>query len=583
MQIIVRKILAIALCAGMATAWLTAQNSALSFREIPLQNLQAFTAADWRLVGTVSGRFDHDHFTTTPGTGIVTSPANGAQPLKTNLTHGDAALELDFMLTPGATASVILQDQYAIELNDSWHNDAARTTWCGTLPGGATPFPRYNAAFAPGLWQHLSVEFQAARFDAAGAVVQPARVVSLKINGLLLYEQVTLKPMPGVPARATGPLVLRHNGGGVFFRQIRYALLDDLPARLTDLSYEYFERPNAKAEKADKLIRAGKTPLVDTRLADIKTNFLLKFTGTLKVDKAADYRWILRRNSMGSLKINDKMVIPLNWKGVFDTSSAVVALPVGEHRFELVYDQRSSGAAALGLTLIAPNTRPLLLHAPPSLPAVIAAPLMALETPAQPRVIRGFYEYNGKKLTQTIAVGDPSGAHFMYDLDGPGPLTVWKGDFLNVAEMWYARGEPQTMEPLGATLQLVRTPLADSIYALRYAGYQLDKQGRPTFRYKGTGWGVEDALTGAGRGLERRLTIRRESAAAPASICLVETNRIDALGDGLYGIDQRYFIKMSPDSAALVTLRPVGARQQLTVNVTDRFPEPAVIVYEIIF
>ncbi|NJO87283.1 MAG: hypothetical protein HC821_04650 [Lewinella sp.] len=51
---------------------------------------------------------------------------------------------------------------------------------------------------APGLWQHLSLEFRAPRFDQYGRKLQNARLLALRINGIVVHQNIELtRTTPG--------------------------------------------------------------------------------------------------------------------------------------------------------------------------------------------------------------------------------------------------------------------------------------------------------------------------------------------------------------------------------------------------
>jgi hypothetical protein len=86
--------------------------------------------------------------------------------------------------------------------------------------------PLVNASRPPGQWQAYDIVFRAPRFDAAGALVRPARVTVLH-NGVLVQDGVTLtgptahKARPPYAAHAERlPLKLQDHGDPVRFRNI---------------------------------------------------------------------------------------------------------------------------------------------------------------------------------------------------------------------------------------------------------------------------------------------------------------------------------------------------------------------------
>ena len=84
--------------------------------------------------------------------------------------------------------------------------------------------PSINACLKPGQWQRYVIEWQAPKFDAAGAKATNAKFLKVELNGQPLHENLEMKEQtPGgvvgkeVPA---GPLMFQGNHGPVAFRNI---------------------------------------------------------------------------------------------------------------------------------------------------------------------------------------------------------------------------------------------------------------------------------------------------------------------------------------------------------------------------
>lgn len=84
--------------------------------------------------------------------------------------------------------------------------------------------PRVNACLPPLTWQTYDVDFTAARFDAAGKLLQPARA-TVRLNGVVIHEHqelphaTTAAPITTVTPEP-GPIYLQHHGNPVFYRNI---------------------------------------------------------------------------------------------------------------------------------------------------------------------------------------------------------------------------------------------------------------------------------------------------------------------------------------------------------------------------
>ncbi len=100
----------------------------------------------------------------------------------------------------------------------------------------------------------------------------------------------------------------------------------------------------------------------------------------------------------------------------------------------------------------------------------------------RPIVLRAFLADVGPRA---IAVGMPSGLHFAFDAGSARLADAWKGDFLDTSGAWAGRGGNE----LGGLGERVWVAPAGPLLALRgrdapaphFEGYELDRQGLPTF------------------------------------------------------------------------------------------------------
>ncbi len=211
---------------------------------LPLDSLAAFRApaATWQVAGALGGDPRRDAtFAALPGTGLLlgTSSASAA-PLLTHADYGDLDLDFDFLLGPAADATVYLQGRYAFRLADP-------------------------TARAPGLWQHLRVEFRAPRFDAAGEKNSPARLVKIVLNGFTVRENLDLPaPTAGAPLAGEsplGPLAFAVTHGSVALRALTPRLPSApaaAPAKKTAVN------KNGKAAKAPPKLVTIPVEVTDT-------------------------------------------------------------------------------------------------------------------------------------------------------------------------------------------------------------------------------------------------------------------------------------------------------------------------------
>lgn len=139
----------------------------------------------------------------------------------------DFKLHLEFRLAymPDArgqersNSGVYLQNRYEVQLLDSFGLEG-RDNECGGIYSIAAP--SVNMCFPPLSWQTYDIEFQAARFDSAGAKTANARVTVLH-NGVKVHDRVELKGITGggqPETDAPGPIHFQDHGCPVVFKNI---------------------------------------------------------------------------------------------------------------------------------------------------------------------------------------------------------------------------------------------------------------------------------------------------------------------------------------------------------------------------
>ena len=188
-----------------------------------------------------------------------------------------------------------------------------------------------------------------------------------------------------------------------------------------------------------------------------------------------------------------------------------------------------------------------------------------LKADGKPYLLRSFLNYGPRKLTHVISAGYPSLLNFSYDLKAGALLQVWRGQFLDVTDMWYERGEPQLAKPLGSVIVLSDapslavlagqdTPWPDSVAFddFHNKGYTLDEFRFPSFEYEYNGISVTDKISApSANSLLRKITVTDPPAGLYARIAMGTT--IESLGKGMYAIDDRsYYISMDESIKPLI-------------------------------
>jgi hypothetical protein len=585
----------------------TAQSTELPMKPLPLNDLSQFkpVAKNWEIAGDVF--FDPNetkNAKTSKGKGVLVNiPSDkNKDDLYTSLEHGDLDLELDFMMAKNSNSGIYLQGRYEIQLLDSWGVKVPKAGDCGGIyerwddskPEGQKGYegyaPRVNVSRAPGLWQHLKISFQAPRFNSSGQKVANARILKAELNGVTIHENVELTgPTRGPMAndeKPLGPLRIQGDHGMVAFRNIRFKNYDKAPLALRDVKYSYYEGKFDKQPDFASLkpVMEGTTPEITWTMGKSPNEFAYRFTGTLNITEPGTYLFAMQTAGGGKLSIDGKPVI--NRDGVRDrweTVSGQTELKAGSYPFELTYFKSNQWQRpALGLFVEGPGIR-YQPHDPGSLPQRDPVSPIHVAATTEPYIMRCFIDFDGKRKTHCAAVGEPGDISYSVDLLNGSLLQVWKGGFADATPMWNERGG-NAMRPQGSVIKLSAAPSIarlngkndawpDSLTAdksFRHQGYELDENGRPTFRYAYGDLQIADRITGQeNKLLNREIQIQSAGNAADVWCRVAEGQTIDQLPDGSYGVNNKeYYVKITDSNGAKPVIREVNNRKELLVPVT---------------
>lgn len=164
---------------------------------------------------------------------LVHDGSTGSSTFTSRFEHPAIITNIDFFLPKGGSSSVYLQGRYELRLRDTKAGARLTRDDCGGVGEGAgfagRP-PKFNAYNGAGKWHTLTVRFLPPQFDAEGKKILNARFLRVRINDVLLHENVEL-PGPSASApfqdeAATGPMVLRAGSNGAAFRRISVKPID---------------------------------------------------------------------------------------------------------------------------------------------------------------------------------------------------------------------------------------------------------------------------------------------------------------------------------------------------------------------
>lgn len=583
-----------------------AQNSYSQLQEFNFQDLSAFKdpGKSWKIVGNVHADLEQQNkLETSRGTGIlVNDPGKKAgQDIYTKDQYGNIDLEVDYMIAKGANSGIYFQGQYELQLNDSWgvtsvtsgENGGIYQRWDDQKPEGEKGYqgyaPRQNVSRAPGLWQHLEASFQAPRFNEKGEKIENAKFIYVRLNGVTIHEDLELLgPTRGSMEhgdKAKGPLRIQGDHGAVAFRNMKITSYDKPRPELANLTFKVYEGRFDKEPDYNNLPpeAEGESVVLTSDLSTKADQFLMRYTGELRVEEAGEYTFNLNTSGgAGLIRINGKEVMPLsNGRG-----RATVNLPAGELPFELLYSKFQDWAdPGLGLTLSGEGIREYLISEDggdledPVDPILVEAD--------KPKVFRSFMNLPGGEnsrnyqITHAVSVGNPQQLHYTYDLNRGAIVQLWRGGFLDATPMWYSRGNG-TSRPQGSILHLGAPTMslgklsspqqewATDTTGINFKtlGYRLDENDLPTFRYSMYGAEVEDVsrILDNAHGIQRKISV--SSPVENLHIRLAGGKKIEKISNELYLVgDKEYYIRLENMGKTKPIVKGSNNEQELFVPV----------------
>ncbi|MGA5299813.1 family 16 glycoside hydrolase [Nucisporomicrobium flavum] len=149
--------------------------------------------------------------------------------LRTRQAFGDYKLHVEFkvpLLPPDVTgqnrgnSGVYQQERYELQVLDSYGDTTLDTNEAGAIY--LQKAPDVNAATPPETWQTYDIDFRAARYDAAGAKTENARI-TVVWNGVKVHDNIEITGVTGgsiAEGPATGSIRLQDHGNKVQYRNI---------------------------------------------------------------------------------------------------------------------------------------------------------------------------------------------------------------------------------------------------------------------------------------------------------------------------------------------------------------------------
>ncbi len=539
------------LCIGLSAI----QTVTYAQTDLPRLDLATLSIpANWQRAAGITANPDSPALKAKPGSEAILM-GSGKEPLTLATPVSDFALRFDLLVAPGSAAMLQLPNGEMLDLTNS-----------------RDMIPLLKK---PGLWQTIRLDYR-----ANSGLMGPA-LERLLVNGVIVREGYKLTR----PTAGTKPVQLLSPGGSMAVRNVSYRALENrsVASWVGPLNYKLY---GESIETRDGLV--GKTPVKSDTISQISYNvsfgrsgrFAILFDGKLNVPAAGDYQFDLVMGGVAGLWVDGKPVIPMVYDELGAVKTHLMPLTAGVHNIEVMYS-RSWPRPGLGLFISQAATRPQALHAAGSLPEFSPPGQVTVQPEARPTMIRSFVQLPGEvnKRTKALSVGSNTGLHYTVDLSQMALLMAWKGDFADVTQMWYERGEPQLLKPMGtvimpsprpafAMLANANAPWPDSLKedVLTYGGLVLKKDGSPTMEYTLAGLTVRESLRPLENRLEHTFDLIGNVPGQPLYCRLAAGKIIEEVAKGLFAINDRsYYIRVDPKAS--LTLRQVGTQQELMMPV----------------
>ena len=558
---------------------LSACTGGLYAQSVALQDLSAFRnpSPNWQLAGNVWANPDvkYDLRKASEGRSILVNLPTDPKQSKDIYSiqeHGDADIEMEFMMAKESNSGIYLQGRYEIQLLDSWGKKHPSAGDCGGIyerwdesrPQGEKGYqgyaPRQNASRVAGVWQKIRISFQAPRFDKSGKKTENARILSIYLNDLLIHENVELTgPTRGGMNNdevARGPLRFQGDHGPVAFRNIVIKPFDSPKPAFKELGYIVHEGRVLNREELNNLkpVKEGKALLIDNSVSSLTNNYVLRYKGKISIPVKGKDRFSGDfRGGYGSLKVGDQTVFPFAWH----RDSREVELPAGDLPFEYSYAKVNEGdKPGLGLSVSGPGVRQTSLNEVGSAGSARVSDPISLEPDRETAIHRSFIDFGGQKLPYGVSVGSINGVNFSVNLANGALIRSWRGLFLNVTPMWLSRGNGVST-PMGSVLNLNDTPQVSGVggqpagdYLLK--GYKVDDDNNPTFLYTFGGAGFQDKIASDPSGKYIDRTVTADTKGAPFRFILARGSEIAEQPGGLFLVDGQFFIKVKEGGRAAI-------------------------------
>ena len=115
--------------------------------------------------------------------------------------------------------------------------------------------------------------------------------------------------------------------------------------------------------------------------------------------------------------------------------------------------------------------------------------------------------------SRSFAVGYPGGTNLVFDQELCVMAMLWKGEFINAAPRWHARGTVK-LPPIGRPLYTLQNGHSFPDQTMAFNQMEMDENLYPTFRYHSQQFVINDRPEPYKEGLKRTLQIEAKQGGA---------------------------------------------------------------------
>ncbi len=522
--------------------------------------------------------------------------------LVSNWDYQDLELNMHFSLNERSSFAFNFYDDYQIILANQIPGIVS-----GTLTNGRnfTQKPYNGSNRKAVVWQTLKIN---AKADLQNQLLN---INQIFLNNNLIHQSINLPlnskeswKVRWLPKRGEFAL------GDIeyFTPELIQKRMDTIPVYISDMNYKYYENSGKAWTKLPDFSTIAPKSQGSTDVFNIREvrqrsqQYAIEYEGNLKVANDSEVKFWLASDDGSKLWIDNKLVIEHDGSHGPEEKTAAVDLKKGTYPLKLHYFQGTGGSALILHYQIGDNERKLLNSVLEANTRFVPNPEYSLVPASESYLQRGFVGYpqflgnaSEKKYTHTMAVGNPEGVHYTYDLASGSLLHVWRGNFANTQSMWQNRGIEQMIVPLSETItpaaaynwQMLsgqRKQWPDSLVNkenYRFIRYELDKAGKPSFYYSWNDNTIKDHFVPTEGGLKRYIDINNPPAGL--WLALAKGGDIFELEPGVYMIsDPGYLLKIEKIEGMNLLLRETENEKELVAS-TGLFDLNASVEYEIIF